>query len=413
MKTLHLTNAWHERSGGIATFYKALFAAAERRGQLIRLVAPGEESRREDWNAFVRVYYVRAPRAPFDKSYRLLMPQGYLRAGGELARILNLEQPDLVEICDKWSVPYLGGLLRRGWAPGVTFRPTMIGISHERMDVNWETYFGRSGFGDRFCRWYMKWLYFPMFDHHIANSDHTAEELRVASRGHDVARGVWIRPMGVESTVFHPARRSRMGGPALLLYVGRLAPEKNLSLLWDAVARVYRSRPAVRFLVAGDGPLRKELEAAAERTMPGCVEFLGHVGQREQVADLMANADVFLHANPAEPFGIAPLEAMASGVPLVCPKTGGVRSYANEANAWLTEITGRAYAAAIEEVLHGGERRVARVAAARRTAEEFDWSRVADAYLDLYAEMHAHRSGVKGEFAMAPDFMSTAARGCS
>ncbi|MBL8211880.1 MAG: glycosyltransferase [Bryobacterales bacterium] len=411
MKTLHITNAWHERSGGIATFYKALFTSAERRGQSIRLVAPGEESRVEDWNAFVRVYYVRSPRAPFDGNYRLLLPQRYLWRGGELARILQAERPDLVEICDKWSVSYLAGLLRRGWAPSVSFRPTVVGISHERMDVNWRTYFGSSASGDWFCGWYMKWLYFPMFDHHIANSEHTAEELRMASRGHDVARGVWIRPMGVESSLFHPGRRNRVDPAPLLLYVGRLAPEKNLHLLWDAVERLHRAGPKFRFQVAGDGPLRGELQAAAEQRMPGRVEFLGHLAGREQLADLMANADVFLHANPAEPFGIAPLEAMASGVPLVCPRTGGVRSYANEENAWLTETTPEAYASSIGDVLEGGPRRDARVAAARATAEAFDWSQVADAYLDLYAEMHAHRSGAKGEFAMAPDFMSTAAGG--
>jgi hypothetical protein len=52
--------------------------------------------------------------------------------------------------------------------------------------------------GRWFARQYMKWLYFPQFDHHIAVSEYTAEELGIASRGHKVQRGVWLGPMGVD-----------------------------------------------------------------------------------------------------------------------------------------------------------------------------------------------------------------------
>jgi hypothetical protein len=78
MKTLHLTNAWHETSGGIATLYRALLQAAERRGQEIRLIVPGGEDRVERVGKHAVIYHLKAQRAPFNSNYRMLWPTSYL-----------------------------------------------------------------------------------------------------------------------------------------------------------------------------------------------------------------------------------------------------------------------------------------------------------------------------------------------
>ena len=77
----------------------------------------------------------------------------------------------------------------------------------------------------------------------------------------------------------------------------------------------------------------------------------GHL-DKEKLADYYANADVFLHPNPREPFGNVVLEAMASGVPIVVPDAGGVLSYADEKNAWLAAANAESFAAAISEAVH-------------------------------------------------------------
>ena len=71
--------------------------------------------------------------------------------------------------------------------------------------------------------------------------------------------------------------------------------------------------------------------------------LLGHIADPERLADIYANCDALVHPNPREPFGIAPLEAMASGLPVVVARSGGVLSYANEENSWLAEPTGAAF----------------------------------------------------------------------
>ncbi|MFV2102851.1 glycosyltransferase family 4 protein [Micromonospora sp. LOL_024] len=135
---------------------------------------------------------------------------------------------------------------------------------------------------------------------------------------HGVQR-VWLWRRGVDAARFHPERRCPSlrrtlapDGELVVGYVGRLAPEKRVELL-AGTARL----PGVRVVVAGDGPARRQLE----RDLPG-VRFLG-VQQGDALARLYASLDVFVHTGPHETFGQTIQEALASGVPVVAPASGG------------------------------------------------------------------------------------------
>jgi alpha-1,6-mannosyltransferase len=396
IKTLHITNAYHNASGGIRAFYRAMVEAANRRGRLMRLVVPGERSEVEEVGSYGRIYHVAARQAfLFDNRYRLLMPATYLPPfRGELWRILRDEQPNLIEVCDKYSVHWLAGLLRRGWISGLR-RPPLVGMSCERMDDNVEAFLGRSRAGRLWSRFYMGYCYIPFFDYHIANSGYTGAELRGAMRTrHD--RPVYVRPMGVEVDDFAAARRSEQGRrnliaetgggerTKLLLYAGRLSPEKNVPLLIEMIGRLADD---FRLVVAGDGPLAGWLEKEAKVLAPGRIQLLGHIGDRARLLDLYADCDVFVHPNPREPFGIAPLEAMAAGLPLVAPNAGGVLSYADETNAWLAEPNGESFAAAARAVFNDPATRKDKLARARWTAQRYKWQVVTDSFFQLYDEL--------------------------
>ena len=420
IKTLHLTNNWHAESGGVATFYREMLNAAESHGRAIRLVVPAAADRIEEHGRFGRIYHVKSPPAPLNPSYRMMMPLQYLLPRSPLRRILLEERADLVECCDKYTLNYLAALLRRGWLLGRDYRPAVVGLSCERMDRGMAQYVSRSPAALAFCRCYMKWLHFPMFDHHIAVSALAAEELRTAARGHQVRRGVWVRPMGADCDRFHPSRRTaaartwleRLAGAAagstLLLYAGRLAPEKNLQLLLDTMAELEADGAGqYHLLVAGDGPERARFEQQANRHLPGSVCMLGHVRTAPTLADIYANSDAFVHPNPAEPFGIAPLEAMASGLALVAPNEGGVTCYANTANAWLTKADARSFAAAVRAIGADPCAAARRRTAARASAEAFAWERVTGGFFDLYDQLHALVVEGAAQPALAPSFYST------
>ena len=422
-KSLHLTNFWHERSGGIATFYRALMEQANRQGRQIRLVVPGAKDRVETAGEFGKIYHLEAPRAPFNSQYRVIYPKQFLTSGSKLQRILAAERPDLVEICDKYTLHYLGALLRRRLLPALDFRPVVVGLSCERMDDNFRIYVGGAPLAAKLCSVYLKWIYFPFFDHHIANSEYTAEELREASRGHLTQRNTWIRPMGVNLEHLSPSRKSPeirrrvledCGGSensTVLLYAGRLVPEKHLDLLFRSFVLLKSSgRRDYRLIVAGDGIERARWESFCHINVPGRVKFSGHIASPLQLADLLANADAFIHPNPREPFGIAPLQAMASGLPLVAPDCGGVVTYANSENAWLVSPNPRAFSRAIHELLANDSERLRRAQNALRTAEKFGWEKVAVSFLELYAELCAIASNQTTNLP-APNFSSDSAQG--
>jgi phosphatidylinositol alpha 1,6-mannosyltransferase len=131
----------------------------------------------------------------------------------------------------------------------------------------------------------------------------------------DVAR--W--PRGVDQVLFEPAKRDEAlhtalapAGEVLVGYVGRLAPEKELELL----AHVERL-PGVRLVLVGGGPEEGRLRAL----LPGAA-FLG-VLHGDELARAYATLDVFVHTGRHETYCQSAQEALASGVPVVAPRSGG------------------------------------------------------------------------------------------
>lgn len=121
---------------------------------------------------------------------------------------------------------------------------------------------------------------------------------------------------GVDTACFSPDRRdpqlrSEWGaGPddPVVLHVGRMAPEKNYTLLFEIYAAMRRANPRLRFVLAGDGPLRETLI----RQHPDC-RFAGFYS-REEIGRYYASADLYIHASLTETFGNVLTEAMASGL---------------------------------------------------------------------------------------------------
>lgn len=140
---------------------------------------------------------------------------------------------------------------------------------------------------------------------------------------------VRLLPRAVDTALFDPARRDgswRAGLGAgerapLVLYVGRIAAEKNLALAVRAFRTLQALRPDARYAWVGDGPLLEPLR----RENPDFL-FLG-VQRGEALARLFASADLFLFPSRTETFGNVTLEAMASGVPVVAFDYGAAHEH--------------------------------------------------------------------------------------
>jgi alpha-1,6-mannosyltransferase len=405
IKTLHITNCYHASSGGIRTFYRALLDAANQRHREIRLVVPGPKDSIEKVGDFGKIYTIAAPGSPFvDSRYHLLLPHLYaLPYRSKLRQILEEERPGLVEVCDKYTLCFLPSVLRRGWIESAP-PAVLVGFSCERMDDNVSAFLSPGSLGRRFANWYMRKVYAPRFDCHISNSQYTAGELTEALADRPDLP-VHVCPMGADCENFSPLRREQKKRAALLvafqnatgvgenttllLYAGRISREKNISLLLEMMEFLDdRTSAKYRLLIVGAGPLANWLKKNAERRVPGRVQMLGHVADRERLADIFANCDALIHPNPREPFGIAPLEAMASGLPVVAPISGGVLSYASEKNSWLAEASGGSFANSVRRIFDDESARQSKVSRAMETAREFSWSRTTERFFNLYDSLH-------------------------
>jgi alpha-1,6-mannosyltransferase len=142
-------------------------------------------------------------------------------------------------------------------------------------------------------------------------------------------RNVVSVPLGVDLERFHPRRRlhaaetrERFGLPdgMLAIYVGRIAGEKDLDVLLRGWIQV-EQRTGARLVIVGDGPARRSLAHApgGDRAI-----WLPFQHDRELLADLYAAADLYVAPGPAETFGLASLEALASGIAVLSVNQGGV-----------------------------------------------------------------------------------------
>ena len=176
--------------------YHALLAYAEQHGRRMTLVVPGPEDGEERLGRSTQIVRIRAPRSPVaDGRYRMLLPHRFWRSGrGPLWQLLERERPDVVEVCDKYSLCFLAGLIRRYRRHS---RPALVGHSCERLDDNIEAYVC-SGLASRaLAREVLGRVYVGMFDLHVANSEYTADELLRAMRAPHM-RPVHVCPPGVE-----------------------------------------------------------------------------------------------------------------------------------------------------------------------------------------------------------------------
>jgi len=110
----------------------------------------------------------------------------------------------------------------------------------------------------------------------------------------------------------------------LVLFVGRLVPQKGVEHLIKAIPRIVQQHNEAKFLIAGDGWSRSYLESLAVSTgYRDRIRFLGFISDSERI-DLMMSADVLVVPSVYEPFGIVALEGMAAGVPVVASNVGGL-----------------------------------------------------------------------------------------
>jgi len=186
---------------------------------------------------------------------------------------------------------------------------------------------------------------------------------------------LWQR--GVDTDMFHPSlasakmrQRLSQGHPEspLLLYVGRVSPEKEI----EQIKPVLEAIPGARLAIVGDGPHREALQKHFRGTP---THFVGYL-QGMELASAYASADAFVFPSRTETLGLVLLEAMAAGCPVVAANSGGIPDIVTDGvNGYLFAPNDPEGAiAATERLLAAGNERESLRAEARREAERWSWS---------------------------------------
>jgi len=362
VRIVRVANFVMPRSGGLKTALRQLGAGYLAAGHEPVLIIPGPSESDEQTDQG-RVITLPGPRLPGLGGYRVLLDRS------RTAAVLRSVRPDRIEVSDRSTLRWLGRWARRRHIPSMM-------VSHESLDGLFRL------FGPDSSRRVADLLNART----AADHDRVVCTTRWAAAEFERigARNVVRVPLGVDLDRFSPARqdpamRRRWSAPdeVLLVHCGRLAPEKKPRRSIAALAGLRASGVPAVLVVAGDGPLRTALQSeAAARGLP--VRFLGHVTDPDQLAALLATADVAIAPGPIETFGLAALESLASGTPVVVSSQSALPEVIGEAGLAVPG-DGPAYADAIQTLLSHPER--ARRAAARHQAERFPWSAAAAGFL--------------------------------
>ena len=366
MHIVQLANFYGPRSGGLRTALHHLGAGYVARGHRVTLIVPGRRRTDQRLATGVRRITVAAPQLPGTGGYRAVDPW-------RVRRLLEWLRPDALEVSDRLTLRGLGAWAARNRVPSVV-------ISHERLDRLLEQFLLPGPTARRWADRANRRMA-AGYDTVVCTTGFAGAEFdRIG------ARNVLRVPLGVDLAAFSPhlrdtGLRSRLAdrGDTLLVHCGRLSVEKHVERSVDTVAALHEAGRRVRLVVAGDGPRRAALERRA-RGLP--VTFLGFLAERPAVARLLATADVALAPGPHETFGLAALESLASGTPVVVSRSSALVEIVRPGCGAAVADDAAAFAGGVGQVLAFSE--FDRRAQARARAEQFTWPAAVDGMLAAF-----------------------------
>lgn len=362
MRLAVITETYPPEINGVAMTTGRLVSAMQQLGHWIELIRPRQHAKEipADQSALEEILHAGVP-IPRYGGLKFGLP-----AKRKLVARWQLRRPDLVHVVTEGPL---------GWSAIAAAKILKIPVTSD-FHTNFHTYSQHYGLG-----WLQKPVnaYLRKFHNQtlatFVPTQSLAEELRQLGY-----RNLRVVSRGVDTALFNPSRRDPElrrawgvgDGDIAVLYVGRIAAEKNLPLVFEAFDAMQRWQPRMRLVLVGDGPQRTSWELRYPQHV-----FAGmRVG--EDLARHYASGDVFLFPSLTETFGNVTLEAMASGLAVVAYDYAAAKEHIRSRENGLLAMFNQpaAFVAAAEHMAqHLGELRSIRANAAA-TAAAITWSAV-------------------------------------
>jgi alpha-1,6-mannosyltransferase len=384
VKICDLTQFYSPVSGGVRRYVeqKVAYVRHARPDCQHILVVPGETTEFHG-DQVSRVYTIASPLVSRTSRYRALLKLHLVE------EVLEKERPDIIESGDPYQLAWKAVASGRGLdIPVVGFYHSHFPEAYIRSVAK---YFGQLAIAiaQDASRRYVRTLYNSL-ERTFVPSPTLATLLR-----HWGVERVESIDLGVDAEVFHPngapsallRRELRIPeGRRLLLYVGRLASEKNVRTLFDAFGILHRKAPQkYHLLTVGDGALRPVLVRLREETQ--CVTWLQYCREPAELASVYRTSDLFVHPGIQETFGLVTLESQACGTPVV-----GIRGsymdriiFSNQRH-WAAENTPYSLADAIEAKF-SEDLRESGLQASIAAREHYSWKIVFQRLFSVYEDV--------------------------
>ena len=330
MKILFISDVYFPRVNGVSTSIETFRRNLHLLGHTVHLIAPDYGTPAADETDILRVPARTVPLDPEDR----LMRYGWVMQ--QLDRLRG-EHYDLIHVQTPFVAHYLG-----------------VKLSH-LLDIPCiETY---HTFFEEYLYHYIpflpksltRWLA-KRFSRHQGNSlDGMVIPSRPMQRvlqDYGIATTMEVIATGIEPASFvlgdRVAFREKYGiaqERPMLLFVGRVAHEKNIDFLIQVVNQVRKEVADVLFVIAGEGPARAHLEQEVKRlALDQHVRFIGYLDRHTELNNCYRAADIFIFSSRTETQGLVLLEAMAQGVPLVSTAELGTRDVLQDgAGVWIAQ----------------------------------------------------------------------------
>lgn len=377
MKILFISDVYFPRINGVSTSIETFRHELRELGHTVHLIAPDYPGSSSDESDIMRVP---SRQLPFDPEDRL-MKFNWVMA--HLEKLRN-EHYDIIHIQTPFVAHYLGIKLSR------------------LLDIPCiETY---HTFFEEYLHHYIPFVPKAImgsvarrFSRHQGNSLDgmvvPSRPMMEVLRGYGVTTHAEVIPTGLEPESFVPGNgddfRRKYGiaqDRPMLLFVGRVAHEKNIGFLLRVVDRVRKDIPEVLLLIAGAGPAREGLEhEAGQLGLAENVMFIGYLDRHTELNSCYRSADIFVFSSRTETQGLVLLEAMAQGVPVVSIAEMGTRDVLREgAGVRIAEEEPEDFSGKVIMMLGDAGVRTRLGEAGREYAQEWSAGKQAERMLDFY-----------------------------
>jgi alpha-1,6-mannosyltransferase len=355
----HLANFFGPRSGGIRTCARELANSYATLGHSTHVIVPGKRDQ-ETNNGSIVFHEVASPVVPRSGGYRVILRRKHVE------KMLERIQPDAIELSDRTTL-----LPISGWAKGQGIPLTII--AHERLDGVINSFLPSMagvGIADRLNRLAAK---------HgaslVCTTNYAGQEFdRIGIEYTKI-------PLGVDLETFSPDKastqwREQFDAEVLVTLCSRLSLEKHPDFAIEVLESLIKSGVNAHLLVVGSGPLERSI-ASKLKYLPATM--LGFLEGKELVAQALASSDVVIAPGPIETFGLAALEALACGTPVISNYGSAIPEVVGDAGLALP-LSGELWARGIQKLIAAPERRFK----ARNRAEHFTWVNTAERLLEIH-----------------------------